>query len=101
MREYRKQPRVQQLDRERSYRTLYGFSIAEYEEMLLAQDGRCAICRTETPGGPSRRFFFVDHNHVTGRVRGLLCNRCNLAIGMLDDDPERVARLIAYLGGFE
>jgi hypothetical protein len=39
----------------------------------------------------------VDHNHKTGRVRGLLCKRCNVAIGMLDDNPKLLARALEYL----
>lgn len=72
---------------------------ANYDEMLLKQDGLCAICRQ-----PERARFrgrlkrlAVDHCHKTGRVRGLLCQSCNRGIGYLGDDAERVVAALAYL----
>lgn len=50
-----------------------GVTDAEYERMLAAQDGHCALC----PSTPKTRRLHVDHDHKTGRVRGLLCHRCN------------------------
>jgi len=64
--------------------------------MLVTQEGRCAICGTQDPGRnwPS---FNVDHDHATGRVRGLLCANCNDAIGKLKDDPTLLHRAAEYL----
>jgi hypothetical protein len=77
-------------------RALYGISSEKYAQMLAAQEGGCAIC-----GSPSRDRtggrLVVDHDHATGRVRGLLCSCCNLGIGLLDDDTNRMLRLIGYL----
>jgi hypothetical protein len=53
-----------------------GVSDADYERMLAAQDGHCAIC----PSTPKTRRLHVDHDHRTGAVRGLLCHRCNRAL---------------------
>ena len=71
--------------------------------MLEQQHGVCALCE-EIPKvhgnnktDPSRAILCVDHNHSNGRVRGLLCHRCNMGIGMLRDDPLFLIKVIAYL----
>lgn len=73
----------------------------DYEEMLRAQDGVCAICRQpETfihPQTGETAFLAVDHCHSTGRIRGLLCRRCNIAIGHLDHNAERLIAAARYL----
>lgn len=69
----------------------YGISLERFEAMDEAQGGLCAICRR---GG---RRLVVDHCHTSNRVRGLLCQQCNAAVGMLYDDPEAARRLIDYL----
>ena len=61
----------------------YGITFDEYESMLDAQDGVCAICREKCTTG---RMLAVDHNHITGEVRGLLCRGCNQGIGLLKGD---------------
>jgi hypothetical protein len=71
----------------------YGLTEATYQTMVTAQKGLCAICLRP----PKLHRLYVDHCHLTGRVRGLLCNTCNAAIGMLDDQPELLAKAIAYL----
>lgn len=72
----------------------------EYDAMLAAQDGTCAICRRpETVrgrGGTPRRLA-VDHDHRTGAVRQLLCHRCNLVTGAVDDEPGLLDAVHAYL----
>lgn len=76
----------------------YGLTRACYDVMLASQGGVCAICATETPGGRGKiRSFVVDHCHISGVVRGLLCHTCNTAIGLLKDDPKIVAKAVAYL----
>lgn len=60
--------------------------------MLLAQDGRCLICR-----GEFGQTLPVDHCHRTGKVRGLLCHHCNRGIGLFGDDPERLRRAADYV----
>lgn len=77
-------------------RRYYGMTIEQYEEMLLGQDGRCACCGTDKPGGPGGTLH-VDHNHRTGKVRGLICSDCNTGIGKLGDDLNGVANAMAYL----
>ena len=84
-------------------RRWYGISVEEYDALLKAQGGMCAICkRPETrrigPEGGTRPLS-VDHDHETNAVRGLLCSRCNSALGMLDEDPGLLAAAVAYLKG--
>jgi len=65
----------------------YGIDRTAYERMLAAQGGLCAIC-LDAPGATPKGVLFVDHCHKTGKVRGLLCESCNLGIGKLKDNPE-------------
>lgn len=73
----------------------YGITPSDYDAMLQKQAGRCAICRTDDTGNKS--FFHVDHCHLTGKVRGLLCTRCNTGIGHLADDPFIASEAARYL----
>ncbi len=73
----------------------YGITVDDYDEILGQQDGLCAICGTDDPRGKGR--FYVDHDHDTGKVRGLLCAMCNTGIGMLKDSPSILASAINYL----
>ena len=75
-------------------RKKYGISVDDYEEILAKQGGGCAICgatdsRVILSGGrPSN--LHVDHNHKTNKVRGLLCQPCNVSLGHMSDSPERL-----------
>ena len=75
---------------------IYGLKDREYKSMLEKQKGRCAICRTDKPGGAGKKLH-VDHNHRIGQVRGLLCQKCNNGLGLFNDDPEILERAINYL----
>lgn len=81
--------------REGQLRRKYGIGWAEYCALLARQRGLCAICGSDKPGG--RGLMHVDHDHATGRVRGLLCNACNRAIGQMADDPVRLRAAADYL----
>lgn len=74
-------------------KTTYGITSADYAEMAARQLGACAACLQRPSAGP----LSVDHCHRTGRIRGLLCQGCNTALGAIADDPGRAAGLIAYL----
>jgi hypothetical protein len=76
-------------DRERARR--YGLSLEELRAMLARQGNACAICRR------SDRPLYIDHCHVTGKVGGLLCRRCNQGLGNFNDDPNLTAAATAYL----
>jgi Recombination endonuclease VII len=73
----------------------YGITVAEFDKILAAQGGRCAVCRTDDPGG--RGHFHVDHCHQTGAVRGVLCHRCNTGIGLLGDNLGSLLAAVEYL----
>lgn len=77
--------------------TNYGITTEEYNRLYDDQDGRCAICRQPE----DIRSLSIDHNHKTGKVRGLLCRNCNSAIGLLKDSPARVGRAYKYLKKYE
>jgi hypothetical protein len=77
----------------------YGLTKADVARMAEEQNHCCAICgepEKEMRSGITRHLA-VDHDHKTGKVRGLLCSACNTALGKFDDDPELIARAIAYL----
>lgn len=74
----------------------YGITVEQYQTMFVAQNGKCAICETTQFDGPGKKLH-VDHCHTTGIVRGLVCVRCNVLLGMAKDCPDRLTRAIAYL----
>jgi len=76
--------------------SMYGITLADYDAMLAAQSGRCAICSADEPGGNAKHWH-VDHDHATGQVRGLLCTRCNVGLGYFQDDPDRLGSALNYL----
>jgi len=67
-----------------------------YAELLEFQGGRCAICKTDKPGGRGDRFH-NDHRHGTTEVRGLLCHNCNVGLGNFGDDPVNLETAAMYL----
>ena len=70
-------------------------SFLEREALLRSQDGRCAICRI--PEEESKRPLVIDHCHKSGKIRALLCNSCNVGLGMFKDDPEFLRAAAEYL----
>jgi hypothetical protein len=72
---------------------LYKLSIDEYETLYAA--GKCGICGTTEAGGRGR--FHIDHCHASGKVRGILCLRCNTGLGSLGDNIESLKLAISYL----
>jgi len=83
------------MQRRKRLKARYGITIAEYDAMLAAQGGTCAVCGTAECA--SGRRFAVDHDHTTGRVRGLVCLFCNRALGLIRDDPALARSLARYL----
>lgn len=73
-----------------SRRSLYGLDPADFDLMVAAQSGVCAICTQP-------RELHVDHDHETGRIRGLLCSNCNTALGLLGEDVDVLIAALAYL----
>jgi hypothetical protein len=86
-------------DRKRWYRRTGVAVQTEYERLLVVQDGLCAVCRqpeTRLHRGRVCRLTF-DHDHATGQTRGLLCHKCNVALGMLREDPIVIRHMLDYL----
>ena len=81
---------------ERRWRLLreYGVTPEWYENKLAEQGGHCALCNMDRVA--HRKYLFVDHNHETGAVRGILCYRCNTFLARVED-PNWLARALAYL----
>ena len=92
----RANPRTHIENQKMTLRQKYGMTLDQYDAMLAAQDGTCKICKSYTAGGFSGRFH-VDHDHVTSKVRGLLCHDCNVGLGHFKDDISTLAKAIAYL----
>jgi len=80
----------------------YGITPEEYDRLWTDQQGKCANPSCEVTAEmvmvDYRQGLQVDHDHVTGRIRGLLCSGCNRALGLIADDAKRLQGLIAYLG---
>ena len=70
--------------RRRHLKKAYGITPDDFDRMMAEQDGKCGICGIHQDD--NRRTFSVDHCHKTGRVRGLLCNNCNAAVGLLQEN---------------
>jgi ABC-type uncharacterized transport system YnjBCD substrate-binding protein len=80
-------------------RAKFDITLAEYGQMLIAQNGKCAICNceeTHTRGGKVKALA-VDHDHETGKVRALLCAECNQMLGKAKDSEETLLAAVAYL----
>jgi hypothetical protein len=71
---------------------LYGITLTEYEGMVNAQKGCCTIC-----GSLKNNELVIDHNHLTGKFRGLICATCNSGLGFFKDDAELLKKAISYL----
>ena len=86
------------LTRERTLKSRYGLSFSDYERMLENQSGACAICENTVNGKYS---MSVDHCHASGKVRKLLCNRCNSILGYSQDNPDLLRKAAYYLDEFK
>lgn len=77
--------------KQRQLQRKYGLTAEEYDGLLDVADGRCPICRKET------RKLVVDHDHTTGKVRGLICAGCNTGLGFFEDSVDSLTNAILYL----
>ena len=71
----------------------YGIETGKYEEMFAKQNGLCAICKQKS----GEKYLSIDHNHETGEIRGLLCKKCNMGLGMFRDSVLILTEAIKYL----
>jgi hypothetical protein len=76
----------------------YGLTLDQYDELFTQQGDKCVICGGVNKNG---KRLFVDHDHKTGKIRGLLCSQCNTMFGMAGDNPQILANAIEYLKGTE
>ena len=97
---WRRANRNPEVCRNQQYRTRYGITIDQYDDMYENQQGRCAICGTDEPGSRFNHFH-VDHDHVTGQVRALLCEACNTGLGKFKDDPNLLRLAAKYLESYD
>lgn len=89
---YRERPERKRLRKFQLLLWNYGLTEKEWAELLCKQGGKCPICEKSAPD-------HVDHDHKTGKIRGLLCGQCNVALGMLKDSPRAALRAAKYLKG--
>lgn len=99
---YQSDPRYQTCDKCREHSTKrrelkrkYSLSLDEYEDLLIDQLGVCAICKKRNRD--NSRLLAVDHCHKTGKIRQLLCTKCNIGLGMFNDDSNLLLEAIKYL----
>ena len=90
---YHQYPKYKIKNRKWRLKKYYNLSLAGYERMLKKQNGLCAVCKKDNDG----RFLVVDHSHNLNKVRGLLCDKCNRAIGAFGDNPIILQNAILYL----
>ena len=91
----RNKDRIKAQQRENALLRQYGITVDEYDAMLEAQGGGCSVCGVGS--GWAEKRLAVDHDHASGRVRGLLCDRCNTVLGKVGDDPALLDGLKLYL----
>ena len=96
MREYQRSYKVKHKERYRrmqktsELKKRYNLTYEEYEQLLKDQDGKCAICNEVA-------VLRVDHEHTSGKIRGLLCNSCNLGLGLFKDNPKLLQAATEYV----
>ena len=101
--EWRKNPdnlkKVIQYRRNAAFKRRYGITLEQYEQMVKDQNNQCLICERQPDGygAPQSRVLSVDHCHTSGKIRGLLCHRCNTALGALREDTDIIKKALAYI----
>lgn len=81
-------------DRVRNLRLSYNLTVELWDALLESQGRQCKVCKTFDPGPKG---WHTDHDHVTGKVRGILCSSCNVGLGCFHDSVDRLQRAIEYL----
>ena len=96
-REWKKTEKGRRCVKNTQLKKAYGITLVQYEEMLAKQDGRCAICHIAST--EFKKGLHVDHNHKTGKIRGLLCTNCNTRLVAALEDP-LLDKAMAYIQGW-
>lgn len=84
--------RVKLMDKRKHLKKRYGITIKDLEEMLILQNNKCALCQEDLDNKPT-----IDHNHKTGKIRGLIHKTCNFLLGNAKDDIKILRKAIKYL----
>lgn len=92
----RTRPNINDYTRESNLKSNYGLTLQDYNQMFDSQKGRCAICGEHQSELPRR--LAVDHNHISKKIRGLLCANCNQGLGFFRDSRGRLLKALQYLG---
>ena len=85
--------KVKDIRRKNKLKQKYGITVDEYDKMFEEQNGVCYLCGNTH----DRRHLNVDHCHTTGKIRKLLCDKCNMALGLVNDSKELLTKMIGYL----
>lgn len=100
LKRYKEKPGAKEKQRLRvrrwHYKNLYGISLKDREDMIEVQGNRCAICKTHFSEIPTKHIH-VDHDHSTGKARGILCHHCNQVLGQCKDNISVLKNSIRYL----
>ena len=83
--------------RQIKYKQRYGITAKQFSDMIWNQNNKCLICKETFKVTGKKLTIHVDHCHKSNKVRGLLCARCNVGLGLFNDDPDRLRVAIAYL----
>lgn len=94
--DYENKPEVRRSLKNSTFKRQYQISLDQYENILKEQNNLCKICN-KPENHKTKKNLTVDHCHKTKKVRGLLCHRCNAAIGLLKDDIKIIQKVIDYL----
>lgn len=94
---YKSRPEIRERDWSNWLRKTYGLTIASYNQLVEKQKGICAICLSARSVKRKKVILVIDHDHKTGAIRGLLCDRCNRGLGLMGDNIESLKRAIKYL----
>lgn len=95
---YNSRSEIKQKSRNKHLKATYGITLSQFDEVFLKQLGKCKVCRVKFA---SESDGHIDHDHSTGRVRGILCRSCNLSIGFANDNASRLRALAKYLDNYE
>ncbi len=84
--------------RKRKLFNSYGLTLEKYNTLFESQNLRCAICKSDNSG--TEREWHIDHDHVSGKTRSILCHHCNLALGHAKDNPKLLRKMADYIESY-
>lgn len=93
---YKQNPKYKEIIWKAQLKFRYNITLEDYNKMFKNQNGKCAICESTFPGAKKKKFS-IDHNHETGKIRGLLCDNCNVGLGRFNDSIDNLKKSIKYL----